>query len=109
MATGFKYKFGKSLGPVLILTYVLSAGLGISGSAYGLDVLLDFKAWYYWLGAVAAGLLILWFVPRPLDVVWLSPLAIYGAVHGWGLTWTMAGIIIGVPLTLVLLMSMGRK
>jgi len=109
MAEGFRYKFGKALGGFLMLAYVLAAGLGIVGSAYGLDALIDFQAWYYGVGAAALGLAILWFVPRPLDVVWLAPLAVYGAFHGWGLTWTMAGIVIGTPVALVLLLSMGRR
>lgn len=109
MATSFKYKFGKSLGIILILSYVLAAANGVAGTAYGLDALLDFKAWYYWLGAVIAALLVLWFVPRPVDVILLAPLAVYGGVHQFGLTWTMAGILTSMPVILVVLLSLGRK
>jgi len=109
MASSWKYRFGKHLGVVLIAVYLLAAGLGVTGSAYGLDVLMDFQAWYYWAGAVLAGLLLLYFIPRPLDVVLLAPLAVYGAGSSWGLTWTMAGIIIGVPVIMVILMSLGKK
>lgn len=109
MATSFKYKFGKSLGALLILTYVLAAIIGVTGTAYGLDNLLGFKAWYFWLGAVIAGLLVLWFVPRPMDVTLLAPLAIYGGKQELGLTWTMSVILVSIPVILVILMSLGRK
>lgn len=109
MATGFKYTFGKYLGGVLFIAYLVAAILGVGGSAHGLDTIMDFTAWYFWLLSVLAGLLILWFIPRPVDVMLLSPLAIYGGVHQWGLTWTMATIIVGLPVIIVLLLSLGHK
>lgn len=109
MATSFKYKFGKSLGIVLILAYLLAATIGVAGTAYGLDALIGFKAWYFWLGAVIAALLVLWFIPRPIDVMLLAPLAVYGGVHQFGLTWTMSVILTSIPVLLVVLMSLGKK
>ena len=109
MATSWKYRLGKNLGLLLLIIYLIAATLGVVGSAYGLDVLVDFQAWYYWAGAVIAGLLLLYFIPRPIDVMLLAPLAFYGGAKSWGLTWTMSGIIIGLPVFLVILMSLGKK
>lgn len=109
MTNNFQYKFGRGLGFLLFASYLLAAVLGVGGSAYGLDVAMDFQAWYYWLGSVFAGLLILWFVPRPVDVILLAPLAVYAGVHAFDLTWTMAVIIVGLPVIIVLLMSLGKK
>ncbi len=108
MADGFQYKFGRGLGFVLFGAYLLAAVLGVTGTAYGLDALMDFQAWYFWLGAVIAGLLVLWFVPRPIDVILLTPLAVYGGAQNFGLTYTMAGIIMGLPVLIVFLMSLGK-
>lgn len=109
MASGFGYKFGKSLGGVLIFTYLLAAVMGVGGSVMGLDTMIGFNAWYYFAGAIVAGLLILYFVPRPFDLILLSPLAVYGGVKQLGLTWTMAVIVMAVPVILVVLMSLGKK
>jgi len=83
--------------------------MGVGGSLLGLKTLIGFDAWYYYLGIVMAGLLLLWFVPRPVDLLLLSPLAVYGGVHQLGLTWTMAVIIMAVPVLLVVMMSVGKK
>jgi len=109
MAESFRYRFGKSLGLVLVIAYLLAAILGVGGSALGLDHLVNFGAWYFWVGVILIGLLILRFIPRPFDVALLAPLAVYGGVHQLSLTWTMAGIIVGLPLLLVILMSLGKK
>lgn len=109
MATSFGYKFGKSLGGLLIFAYVLAAIMGVSGSALGLGTLIGFDAWYFYAGAVLAGLLLLYFVPRPFDLLLLSPLAMYGGVKQLGLTWTMAAIIMAIPVILVVMMSVGKK
>ena len=109
MATSFGYKFGKSLGGLLICFYLLAAIMGIGGSILAIEALTGLQAWYYYLGGAVIGLLVLWFIPRPVDILLLSPLAVYGGVHKLGLTWTMAAIIMAVPVILVVLMSLGRK
>jgi len=97
------------LGGILIFAYLLAAIIGVTGLTLGLDALIGFDAWYFYLGPIFIGLLILWFIPRPLDVILLAPLAIYGGVHKLGLTWTMSTIIVAIPVILVLLLSLGRK
>ncbi len=109
MATSFGYKFGKTLGGLLILAYMLAAIMGIGGSVLGLDTLVGFTAWYVYAGAIIAGLVLLYFVPRPFDLILLSPLAVYGGVTQLGLTWTMAVIIMAIPVLIVVLMSIGKK
>ena len=109
MASNWTYKIGQKLGVILFLTYMSAAIIGVTGSAFGLDDLVQFKAWYYWLGIVVAGLLVLWFIPRPVDVLVLAPLAFYAGHHSFGLTYTMSGIIVGLPVLLTVLFSLGKK
>lgn len=109
MATSFGYRFGKVLGRVLFLAYVFAAIIGVAGSVYGIDAATQFTGWPLWIGTIVVGVLILRFVPRPFDLIILSPLAFWGAAQAWGLTYLMAGLTIGVPVAIVCLLSLGRK
>ena len=109
MAKDWKYKLGTKLGGLVVLAYLASAIIGLVGSAYGLDDLISFSAWYLWTGVIFTGLLILWFIPRPVDVMLLSPLAVYAGANSLGLTYTVSGIIVAVPLLITILLSLGRK
>lgn len=103
------YRTGKILGRFLLLFYLLAAGLGIVGSVYGVDAMTHMTGWPIWVGTVVLGLAILRLAPRPLDVILLFPLAFWGAVQGWGLNYMMAGLILGMPVIIVCLLSIGRK
>jgi len=109
MATSLKYRFGKVLGNILLFAYVLAAIIGVVGSGYGLQDLTQIEGWKLWAGVIPIGLLILWFVPRPLDVILLAPLAFWGLAKIWGLTYLMSGLAVGVPVLIVVFMSLGKK
>ncbi len=113
MATSFKYRFGKSLGLILVLAYVLAAIIGVVGGGFGVQALITFpesvQPWMIWTGVIALSLLVLWFVPRGIDVLILAPLAFWGGANALGLTYLMSGLLVGIPVTIVLLLSMGRK
>lgn len=109
MAANLGYRFGKSLGAVLIITYIIAAVMCVGGAALALDTIFGFPAWYYWVGTIVTGLVWLYFIPRPIDVLLLAPAAVYGGFHQLGLTWTMAMIIMAVPVLIVVVMSLGRK
>ncbi|NNE57413.1 MAG: hypothetical protein HKN36_04835 [Hellea sp.] len=109
IAATFGYRFGKYLGGFTAICYVTAALLGIVAGGFGLGVLTGLAGWQLWAIVIPAALLILWFVPRPVDVILLAPLAIYGAAQNWGLTYTMAGIMVGIPVLLVLILSLGKK
>lgn len=109
MSTSIGYKFGKSLGAILIIAYLIAATMGLAGTVMTLDYIFEFPAWYYGIGVVLAGLIWLYFIPRPIDVLLLAPLAVYGGVHKIGLTWTVAMIVVAIPVLIVVLMSLGRK
>lgn len=109
MATSFSYRFGKSLGAVLIIAYMIAAIMCIGGAGLALDSVFNFSAWYYGLGIIVAGLIWLYFIPRPIDVLLLAPLAAYGGVHQLDMTWTMAVIIMAAPVLIVVILSLGRK
>lgn len=97
------------MGAVLIFAYIVAAVICLGGTVLALDAFFGLPAWYYGAGVIAAGLAWLYFIPRPIDVLLLAPLAAYGGVHKLGLTWTMAMIIVAVPVLIVVLMSLGRK
>ncbi len=103
------YRTGKVLGRFLLVSYLLAAGIGVIGSIFGVDAATHRTGWPIWIGTTVLGILILRVVPRPFDVILLSPFAIWGAVQGWGLTYMMAGIIVGLPVMVVCLLSIGRK
>ena len=67
------------------MAYVTAAVIGVVGTGYGVQALATFpetvQPWMIWLGTTIIGLIILWFVPRGIDVLILAPLAIYGGVQ----------------------------
>ncbi len=109
MATSFKYRFGKTLGKILIFAYLLAAAIGITGSGFGLGEITTLTGWKIWAVTIPAGLLILRFVPRPLDILLLTPLAFWGVHKTAGLDYLPAGLIVGLPAALVVLLSIGQK
>ena len=109
MATSFKYRLGKVFGNVLLLAYVISAVIGVAGSGYGVQELSGIEGWKLWAGVVPVGVLILWFIPRPVDVLILAPLAFWGLTTVWGQTYLTAGLVVGIPVLIVVFLSLGRK
>lgn len=109
MATSFKYRFGKSLGKILLLVYVFAAIIGVAGSGYGVQSLSGFSGWKLWAGVVPIGLLVLWFIPRPVDVLLLAPLAFWGLTTVWEQTYLTSALIVGIPVLIVVFLSLGRK
>ncbi len=109
MAADFKYKFGKFLAPILVLAYVSAAIIGIIGNIHGAQIITGIEGWMLWLGVIIPCLLILWFVPRGIDLLLLMPLAVYGGVHAMNLSYLTAGLIMGIPVLIVILLSTGRK
>ena len=109
MSDGFGYKFGQILGFILFATYLFAALITVIGNAYAASVWTEFQAWYFWILPVLACLVILWLIPRPIDLFILSPTAIYGLTYGWSLTWTVAGLLVFTPVIIVGLLSMGKN
>lgn len=109
MAVGLSYKFGKALGLILVIAYLLSAVLIVAGSIEAAKALLGRSDWIIILGTIITCIAALWFIPRGIDVLLLTPLAVYGITIGWGWTWMMAALLVGVPVLIVVFLSIGRK
>jgi len=109
MTTGFRYRFGKAMGGLLVFFYLVAILVLLAGLYAGAQFHFGQQFLFSGFVALIVSGFFLWFVPRPLDLVLLSPLAVYGWVMGWGLTWTVASLGVALPVVIVVILSLGRR
>ncbi len=104
-----KDSVNRFLGGVLLLAYVSAVLLIILGIIFLVDHLFAMTGWPVWVGCTFVCCFWFWLVPRGVDIVLLTPFGVWGIAQGWNLPWTIASIIVAVPVLVVLLFNLGKK